>query len=1447
MKRIKMLLACLLALLFVCAGCGRTAPAANQSITTDGKPVRYLQNDIHFDTKEQTVSEGELFRVQFEGDAVAGTAGVVDGKYRVTATKTDGEAWHIKLESNYPTVPGNDYRITYTFISDVAGRVKFGDVQEFPIKAGQNEVTGVVTAKNGTTYLDFQLGMLDPFTIDFEKITVAEFADEATFISILPSAVPFESEQAVYEQHDDGFEQTLERAADGVTANVANAPANGDVWNSKLFIRTGAVPEPGKHYLISADIAAEKEMDFEICLNNGDEEKGYGALYGQRLTETPATFVQTVSIPKTGFDAKEVVLQLMLGKSAAGNRITVKNVNVEEINDSYRELLPADFAMDKSIAVGTATRQVPDGYKEIPLNGFSFTGTDTTFEGHDDGYVIEMNESADGVDMKIVKAPENADDRGVWKARLFVNTGVEPEAGKIYRVSYDLTPTADQSEYEVCFDGDEEKAYGALYGRPLTAGTADHVEYTFSAAEPKGVLKLKFQLGKTNGAEGNTFALRNFKFEELTTEFKDILPAEFAYPEGSGDTTVNNSFDLETNNGTAAALTGDGSSATATVTTPGDDWHIKLYAKPGLDLEANETYTITMDVTGASGCTACYKNVATGAEDGFGTEAIGSGTVTHTVTPTEGGRLEILLKIGNVPAGTAVMVKNIHITKTTTDYIPMELSGFGYPVTTGGGTETVPAGYVAQPLSVSANAVAWDESEASASASGSSATLRVTKARTSGGMWSVRLEVNTGVALEKDAQYQVSGTLTSEKGNMPFEVLYSNGSGTDEGPHNPGGQGYAEGSWGLRVDNDGGSASFSKTFTVPERSEYRPLVLRVQVGDTPAPNTITVSNIQVKKWVPEHEETTEPSTENRSFDLEANSGAEAALTGDGSSATATVTTPGADWNVKLYAKPNVTLETGKTYRISMNVSGASGCTACYKNLANGNEEGFGTEKIGNGTVTHIVTPAEDGVLELMLKIGNVSAGTEVTVSGIQIAEFAAGELDVTPDSFAYPVTTPGSVAYRSFDLETNMGAAATLTGDGSSAVTTVTAPGDDWHIKLYAKPGVELKAGETYRISMDVTGADGCTACFKNTATGAEDGFGTEAIGSGTVTHTVTPTEDGTMEILLKLGTVPAGGVVTVKNVKLEQSVAGEATNVIDDLQFDSEGYINDAADAGYVTEMTQSADSVVYRIVSAPEERNPWNVKLFVKTGFTPEKNKGYRISFDIASEKKQDVLEVFYDGNSEACYGQLFGQSLSGGKKTVSYTMNGGESKGELVIQIRLGKTDGTDGNAYTVSNVKIEEVKFKTEQVDLTQQTVTSFIHNEYQATLDRTAENAAMTLSSTPENAEAWKTKLFVHTGAKFQAGGKYRVRFDVNAEKETGYEVCFNHGNEEKGLGAMYGLTAGPRTQTVTYTVYATRDIDLVIQLSLGNCAAPNTVTISNVHVEEAGELIPVSETVYTFH
>ena len=498
-------------------------------------------------------------------------------------------------------------------------------------------------------------------------------------------------------------------------------------------------------------------------------------------------------------------------------------------------------------------------------------------------------------------------------------------------------------------------------------------------------------------------------------------------------------------------------------------------------------------------------------------------------------------------------------------------------------------------------------------------------------------------------------------------------------------------------------------------------------------------------------------------------------------------------------------------------------------------------------MTHTVTPTDSGTLEILLKIGNVSEGTEVKLSGIEIAEETNEEANILPDSFAYPVTTPGSLSESAFELETNNGTVGTLSGDGSSAVTTVTTPGDDWHIKLYAKTGLELKAGEIYQISMDVDGASGCTACYKNATTGAEDGFGTETIGSGTVTHTVTPTEDGTLEILLKLGNVPAGSTVTVRNVKVEKSALGTAVNVLsDNLRFDSQGYIRTAADSGYVTDLSETKESATLTISEAPAERHPWNVKLHVKTGFTPEKNKGYRVSFDLNAAKAQKLFEVFYDGNAEAAYGKLVGQSLSAGKKTVSYIIQPGDSKGELVLQIRVGETDGTDGNVYTVSGVKIEEVTFERKEQEITKATVTTFVHETYGAATEKTANTATMRITKSPQNAEPWKAKLFIETGVTLQVGQKYRIRFDVRADQETGYEVCFNNGGEEKGLGAMYGLTAYPETRTVEYTVYAIRDTDLVVQLSLGDVAAPNAVTISDLRVEKAGAMTTVSETAFTF-
>ena len=97
-----------------------------------------------------------------------------------------------------------------------------------------------------------------------------------------------------------------------------------------------------------------------------------------------------------------------------------------------------------------------------------------------------------------------------------------------------------------------------------------------------------------------------------------------------------------------------------------------------------------------------------------------------------------------------------------------------------------------------------------------------------------------------------------------------------------------------------------------------------------------------------------------------------------------------------------------------------------------------------------------------------------------------------------------------------------------------------------------------------------------------------------------------------------------------------------------------------------------------------------------------------------------------------------------------------------------------------------------------------------------------------------------------AGEKYRVSMDVKSIIPAPFEVCFNNGSVEKGLGAMFGLLSTPSVQHVEYVTYARQDTQLVIQLSLGNCSAPNSIILSNVSVQKAGRIDLISDTIYTF-
>ena len=66
--------------------------------------------------------------------------------------------------------------------------------------------------------------------------------------------------------------------------------------------------------------------------------------------------------------------------------------------------------------------------------------------------------------------------------------------------------------------------------------------------------------------------------------------------------------------------------------------------------------------------------------------------------------------------------------------------------------------------------------------------------------------------------------------------------------------------------------------------------------------------------------------------------------------------------------------------------------------------------------------------------------------------------------------------------------------------------------------------------------------------------------------------------------------------------------------------------------------------------------------------------------------------------------------------------------MLQLRCGKTDGTDGNTYTFSNLKIEECAFRYTQTPEVKKVTTLDTQNGYIEKLPRSIPRTAISRSS-----------------------------------------------------------------------------------------------------------------------
>ena len=116
-------------------------------------------------------------------------------------------------------------------------------------------------------------------TITVDGLTVEKFVPAHQEETIIPGRYSDVATDLsdVWDNCDDGYLQTLDVRSLTITA-IPEADAG--VWKSKLFVKTGVELEANTKYKVVADVSSSKQMSFEICLNNGEEEKGFDALYG---------------------------------------------------------------------------------------------------------------------------------------------------------------------------------------------------------------------------------------------------------------------------------------------------------------------------------------------------------------------------------------------------------------------------------------------------------------------------------------------------------------------------------------------------------------------------------------------------------------------------------------------------------------------------------------------------------------------------------------------------------------------------------------------------------------------------------------------------------------------------------------------------------------------------------------------------------------------------------------------------------------------------------------------------------------------------------------------------------------------------------------------------------------------------------------------------------------
>ena len=270
------------------------------------------------------------FYHEANGQASFTKCGMINGKFIVEATGQQ-VAEDVKICRKFGLKTNLEYTFTYGITSECAGKVKV---------LADNVECAEVMLKSGVNELSFKHIVLDKQE-DKQEVEIAlcfgaingnikleinslktEYPQEEGKLVNLTEGFSFAGRVIPRFDYDEGYDGNAWPEADGNSAVVEVKKAGTDIWKGGMFINTGVKIKTGVNYIVSFDIAADKDENFEVIIQRDRWDE-----HTIKKLNTPSGH-QSVDFITDSESEGDLWLYVQSGNHV--NRIVMSNLKVEE-------------------------------------------------------------------------------------------------------------------------------------------------------------------------------------------------------------------------------------------------------------------------------------------------------------------------------------------------------------------------------------------------------------------------------------------------------------------------------------------------------------------------------------------------------------------------------------------------------------------------------------------------------------------------------------------------------------------------------------------------------------------------------------------------------------------------------------------------------------------------------------------------------------------------------------------------------------------------------------------------------------------------------------------------------------------------------------------------------------------------------------------------------------